>query len=48
MVYNNDNCSFPAQKVPNSKKSQAEWYSACCDFIISNSRASVNITICKI
>ena len=39
MIYNNDNCSFPEQKVPNSKKSQEEWYSACCDFIISRGLA---------
>ena len=35
MVFSNDECTFPEQKVPNSKKSQEEWYAACCDFIIS-------------
>ena len=35
MVFRNDECTFPEQKVPNSKKSQEEWYAACCDFIIS-------------
>lgn len=35
MVFSNDKCTFPEQKVPNSKKSQEEWYAACCDFIIS-------------
>ena len=35
MIFSNDECTFPEQKVPNSKKSQEEWYAACCDFIIS-------------
>ena len=35
MVFSNDECTFPEQKVPNNKKSQEEWYAACCDFIIS-------------
>jgi hypothetical protein len=26
---------FPAQRVPNSRKKDPEWYAACCDWIIA-------------
>lgn len=26
---------FPSQRVPNSKKKEASWYAACCDWIIA-------------
>ena len=26
---------FPQQRVPNSRKKEADWYAACCDWVIA-------------
>lgn len=31
---------FPLQRVPNSKKSDPEWYAACCDWVIAQGLAN--------
>lgn len=31
---------FPVQRVPNSRKKQADWYAACCDWIIARGQAN--------
>lgn len=31
---------FPLQRVPNSKKKEAEWYAACADWIIAQGQAN--------
>ena len=34
------NYDFPLQRVPNSKKKEAEWYAACADWIIAQGQAN--------
>lgn len=29
---------FPQQRVPNSRKKEADWYAACCDWVIAQSQ----------
>lgn len=39
---------FPQQRVPNSRKKEADWYAACCDWIIAqgqNNRDSSQLEI---
>ena len=31
---------FPQQRVPNSRKNEADWYSSCCDWIIAQGLGS--------
>lgn len=38
-----ENYEFPQQRVPNSRKSQEDWYSACCDYVIAQGIACRNI-----
>lgn len=38
-----ENYEFPQQRVPNSRKSQEDWYSACCDYVIAQGIACKNI-----
>lgn len=37
------NYDFPLQRVPNSKKKEAEWYAACADWIIAQGQANKDI-----
>lgn len=39
---------FPQQRVPNSRKKEADWYAACCDWVIAqgqNNRDSSQLEI---
>lgn len=39
---------FPQQRVPNSRKKEADWYAACCDWVIAqgqNNRDSFQLEI---
>ncbi len=38
------NYDFPLQRVPNSKKKEAEWYAACTDWIIAQGQANKDIS----
>ncbi len=38
-----ENYEFPQQRVPNSRKEQEDWYSACCDYVIAQGIACRNI-----
>jgi hypothetical protein len=31
---------FPVQRVPNSRKKEADWYAACCDWIIAQGQGN--------
>ena len=33
---------FPVQRVPNSRKKEADWYAACCDWIIAQGQGNRN------
>lgn len=35
---------FPSQRVPNSRKKDADWYSACCDWIIAQGQGNRNVS----
>lgn len=35
---------FPQQRVPNSRKKEADWYANCCDWIISQGYACKDVT----
>lgn len=35
---------FPIQRVPNSRKEEADWYASCCDWIIAQGQANRNVS----
>lgn len=35
---------FPIQRVPNSRKKEADWYASCCDWIIAQGQANRDVS----
>lgn len=35
---------FPIQRVPNSRKEEADWYASCCDWIIAQGQANRDVS----
>lgn len=35
---------FPIQRVPNSRKQEADWYASCCDWIIAQGQANRDVS----